>query len=607
MASVPSKYDLTISDGSNTYGYVLYRPWTGGDSSNASQRAIHSYSPTFVPRQNIQGNYGDDQEEFFMTFSQKDWSLGGFQRHARASNESSTRRFWASDGIHLDNGSIRMGITNASIGSFPTAVAIKNGAGDEIAIASSTNLYTFASSLTNEGAHGLGAAPSSLGLCHDGVNIYLSTTSGGTVGVRKWNGSAFSTFSGTGADSLAFVNNTLYGYRNTAGTLVKYSTAGTATVVHTWQDAAGAASVGDVAAIMPFGGKILILRYAERELWLYDGITPTLIARFSQSFQPSTSSPLAELDGVVYISGYVAEDVTGTKAIVFYYANGQIGTLWQNPDHTNSTLAHITTYGRKLAILSESSAAEKLMFYDPATGSIHIAVIGDLAGNGFYIAGGRNAMVWSRSNAGYSFYTTKSTVSFVQSSLIDFDSSLTKLFRGIKVDYDEDSDGDGGSVDIAYRVNDLGTEYVGSYTTLQTGAVSGTEYQLGSPGSPITGRSISYKITLNKGTSTNGPVLKRVYVRAAPQTPQRHRGLYHIDCSAPDDGSNPVLDNSGQPLPRSGMEMVMELRTLASTGSLVTVTDPLHSFTANLEVLDATQIQNGPDPGYVVTLVAREV
>jgi len=49
----------------------------------------------------------------------------------------------------------------------------------------------------------------------------------------------------------------------------------------------------------------------------------------------------------------------------------------------------------------------------------------------------------------------------------------------------------------------------GSYTTLQTGAVSGTEYTL-------TGRNISVKITLNKGTSTNGPVLKRHYIRAAP-------------------------------------------------------------------------------------------
>jgi integrase len=49
----------------------------------------------------------------------------------------------------------------------------------------------------------------------------------------------------------------------------------------------------------------------------------------------------------------------------------------------------------------------------------------------------------------------------------------------------------------------------GSYTTLQTGAVSGTEYTL-------TGRNISVKITVNKGTSTNGPVLKRHYIRAAP-------------------------------------------------------------------------------------------
>ncbi len=55
------------------------------------------------------------------------------------------------------------------------------------------------------------------------------------------------------------------------------------------------------------------------------------------------------------------------------------------------------------------------------------------------------------------------------SSLSDFDSSLTKIFQGITVDYDEAGTGDGGSVDIAYRLNDLD----GAYTSLQTGEGQG--------------------------------------------------------------------------------------------------------------------------------------
>ena len=52
----------------------------------------YAYSPTFVERANVQGDYGDNQQDFFMTFSQKDWSLGEQQRYFRRATTGSTSR-----------------------------------------------------------------------------------------------------------------------------------------------------------------------------------------------------------------------------------------------------------------------------------------------------------------------------------------------------------------------------------------------------------------------------------------------------------------------------------------------------------------------------------
>jgi hypothetical protein len=193
----------------------------------------------------------------------------------------------------------------------------------------------------------------------------------------------------------------------------------------------------------------------------------------------------------------------------------------------------------------------------------------------------------------------------ITSPLLDFDSSQDKLFRGIKVDYDEADDGDGGSVDISYQIDSLTDS---SYTLLQSGAATGTEYAVGDVGSPITGRSISVRLALNKGTSTDGPKVKRIYIRSAPIINQKRRDLYHIDATGSQHGKNATLDHTNAAIARDGQTIFNELKSFAGSGSLLTITDvDGDSYTGVIESLEGTQVHANDDPGYVISLVTREV
>ena len=86
--SIPYPFDVVI-DG---YGYRLLDPLVSHPFG--TQRASYSLSPTFVPRTNIQGDYGDNFQDFWMTFSQRDWSLGEQQRHFHSQDDESVRRYW---------------------------------------------------------------------------------------------------------------------------------------------------------------------------------------------------------------------------------------------------------------------------------------------------------------------------------------------------------------------------------------------------------------------------------------------------------------------------------------------------------------------------------
>jgi hypothetical protein len=163
------------------------------------------------------------------------------------------------------------------------------------------------------------------------------------------------------------------------------------------------------------------------------------------------------------------------------------------------------------------------------------------------------------------------------------------------VDWDDDASDTGATVDIAYRLNDSD----GSYTTLQTGATSGTEYTL----SGITGRSISIKITLNKTNSTFGPTIKRIALRAVPSLPGFKLRTYVLALLGRD-GKGELRLRNGESHPKDGVAMATDLQTAATSSTPFTIADALGSYTGIVENLELRQIGVAE---YIAVVRCREV
>lgn len=608
-AMVPGIYDFVV-DG---FGYNFLRT-VDTSLPFRTQRALYSRSPTFVERSNVSNAYGDNAQDFFLTIRQRDWSLGEQQKYFRSGNDG---RYYAGSNVDVSTpGQVRLAPA-VSVATFAAAVRAcsRDTNSQKIIAASATRLYTIdpAGTITDNGAHGLGATPSKFGICSDGLSNYITTLNAGTVGVRKWSGAAYSTFSATAADSLTFLNNTLYGYRSASGDLGKWDTAGTFTTIYPWKDAGGTAfntGTAAAAAIEAYGGKILILfpygMLGAAELWIYDGTGVSLLHVFPPNF---LASDIEVLYGVAYISGSFFR-ATGTtsqynRPAVHFYDGSTIGLLWQANDY-NTTTTSDTFGGPHPAIVASNGklvftddTMSTLLAYNPATGGVSTI--------GSFSAGGSDARMaatgWlflhTRNQTG-SYYTGNITFpssSYVISSLIDFDSSLPKQFRGIKVEWDVAADGDGGSVDIAYQVGSL----TGAWTTLQASAVSGTEYTL----TNISGHAIAVKITINKGTSTAGPTLRNVSFRAAPQLQSYNLRDFVLDCSGRD-GKSPVMRNDGTPQNLDGLAQVTNLNAFIASTSPVAISDRFATFTGVAEPDQCEIIEIRPEE-YIVRIRAREV
>ena len=202
-SEVSGRFDCVI----NGQGYVFDR--TRESTLYGSRaRAEYSYTPTFLERTNVTGAYGDDQQSFFMTVAQNDWSNGEGLKFYRANDLNLKSRYWQSVAVEttvpgqvtLQPKVISISAASNVRASCPQGFAISSNGH---AFATSTNLYTVDSSgtITDQGAHGAGS-PNYWGLCTDGVNIYIA----GATKIRKWTGSAFSDFSATAnAGCVSFI------------------------------------------------------------------------------------------------------------------------------------------------------------------------------------------------------------------------------------------------------------------------------------------------------------------------------------------------------------------------------------------------------------------
>lgn len=619
-ADIPSRFDVLI----NGEGYVFDDAIDPTSLYSSRQRAQFGFTPLFVTRQNVQGDYGDNQQDFWLTATQRDWSLGEQQRYFRQGDEDAKRRYWHGTSVDRSKfGQVAMADAVKAI-TFPAAVrAVANygspSSGGAVAgsllAAGTTNLYQldYDGTITDLGAHGVTATPASYGIATDGIYLYLTST-GGVVRKRNLSAGTWSTFSATGATALAFLNNTLYGYRFSGGLgdLIRYDSAGAVTSIFTWKTADGVANPFHTH-LRAFGGKLLILRSdfapSGSELWIYDGIAPAMVAEFPPDF---FAYQLEIFGGAAYIGGSRQHggSTGGTsRPTIWYYANGSLGKLWEADKDlgTGGGTANITNqvamtpFGGGLVFNDDTRGV--LCFYDPSTGGISTLASYTVAGDTPRLASSVNLLVHTRNQTtGYLFPdTVRATSATVISSLFDFDSSLDKRFHAIRVDFDSATDGNGGTVDIAYRLNDVD----GSYTSLATGVTSGVEIPL----TNISGRAISVKVTLNKGTSTDGPVLKRIAVRASPVQPQFVIASYILNCSGTAREPETLItlrDDSRHG--KTGLEMVADLKAAVASSNPISITDPINGTFTGIIDADNFQIQAVSHMDeFRVTLTIREV
>jgi hypothetical protein len=587
-ADVPSIYDVVI----DSQGYLY------DDTQDA--RAEYTYSPTFLERTNVTGSYGDNQQDFFLTAAQNDWSGGDGQRFFHPSDADSKNRVFLASNVDVTiPGQIKL---------MPATVSVAMGANvlnatNDLSFmytASATNLYKVSSSgaVTNIGAHGLAGSPTAI--VFDGVNVVF----GDVNAVRRWSG-AFAAFSATGilATGLCFVSNTLFGY-STNG-FGYYDTVGTWNTVLARKSMTGAVFTDGPQRMIPYGGKVALLFSSANapgsELWVGDTTGMSRVADFPNNFN---AWDMCEHMGIIYTIGVEFSSISSRTAI-YYYANGTVGRLWAS-EWASGLFGEvgITPWGTGLLFTDGFSATLKI--YELTTGATYSvgSWTSNLAPNNRQAVGSSlvHGLVVNGTATAIMFFSagTYATSGSVSSSLIDFDNSLTKLFRSVKVDWIPATDGNGGTVDISYQIDNLD----GAYTTLQTGAVSGTEYTF--PAN-TTGRAISVKVTINKGTSTKGPTLKRVYVRGAPSATSFKRRKYYLKLGGRTGGSliNPLIRRDGTSHTRDAKTMATDLQTSLAQSS-VSITDHIGTFTGVIEGDGLKIIEKTPE--YWIALVeVREV
>lgn len=592
IADVGPRFDVLI-DG---YGYVFPNPLLT-NLPFRSQRAAYSYTPTFIERTNVSGNYGDNQQDFFMTASQDDWSGGQGQHFLRTNDVASSSKFYLGGFINTrTEGQVTLSALTTNVndgngGKAQAACGCGTGVGGnfnaiEHAYCVGTDLWTMNGvTATDIGAHGAGTV-AQWGMCADGKYVYVS---GGTK-LRKWDGAAFTDFSVTVCSSIAFLNNTLYGF--TAGKLVQYSTAGAQSDVFPWKYAEGTADATTGVKLIPFGPTLLILfpfRADRPELWLYDGTNTSMIAEFPRS---AKAYDCIEIAGIVFVSALITDDsaigTPGARAAIYAYVNGTVEEVWRS-------VGAVTGGIDKVAL---GTFGGNLIFVDPYTRTLNQldVVSGAVTGVASYThgveSGGGSGQTPQISSASQSVMVTwqravsasgvgpdvyPSTNAFaasgtIQTSLVDFDNGLTKNMRSVKVDWSG-----GGSVDIAYQLDSL----TGSYTSLQTAAVSGTEYLLPAG---TQGHSISVQITLNNSAG-NVPTLKRIYVRAAPVQQSYRKCQYVLDLTGRNDRdvNQPVRLRDGTDSTLTGAQMAANLIAAITSTAPISITDRFGTYNAVFE------------------------
>lgn len=603
-ADVPEICDLVING--ERYMY----------STDEQNKAAFTYAQPFVPRTNTENDFGDDKQDFWMIWGQNDWSGGEGQKYQARSAEDAGR-FWRGKNVNINTPGELVLSTEKSDLTFAANPKTAAGGGTKSYFATSTNLYSVntAGSITDHGAHGLGASPSRFGMCVVGDpalggDLFLTTHSSGTVGVRRWNGTTFATYSATDSETLAFVNNALYGYSRITGSFQRYTPGAVpvgVTDIYTWRDAE-AAFMGSTVKLIPMGGKIIILKQRGNsqktvaELWIYDGqAAPVLVAELPPNFFAYEIEASA---GTIFISGsYDIGSTPNYVPVILFYKDGAIGELWKGEQATSDSLRHppIVAWEQGIVFVDyvgyPGTNADRLVYYNAERGSFStlIELDGLLVGGGVVAAANSHILIVPNTSTGTAGYVwgisvNPNSTGEADTSIIDFNSSLKKIPRGVTVIFDEDPTENNSSIDIKYAVNGET-----NFTTLQTDAASGTEYTITPPAEGTTYHSFQIRTVLNKGGggALIGPKLKRIKLRAMPVASAINSfssRVYRIQLLGKD-GEGHVLFHNGELNPKDGKQMHADLRTATTKTAPISVTDTMGTYVGIIEKLNVIAVR----------------
>lgn len=419
------RYDVVI-DG---VGYMLWRQTDDSLPSRIYQIVPETltWSQQFIERTNVSGDFGDNQQDFFMTYTMRDWSGGEGQKFFRQQTDKD-RTYWDGSNVRPTEtpGAVVVGAreienslphTGTGSGNMAYNIAFikETGAGtigDALVCvvndAVGSALYTFYSTdggvtwtemcATSRPAQAVDACDLIGG---DNGTIYLL--------VRDWLASSESKIfscSSVGATTwtahtnLAKIINMMEWFNGgmyccSSGALfqtVDVSGGAGDGTLNTIKDLGG----GQVIDMMAAGGVLYLLycsAQGDHRLMQYDGTDVVEIARLPKGWKspkPSESAIdtggnrrlrcLSYQDGIVYVGGSVpGNDALITqgntftyRAALWFYDGGDSGLLWQSNVmlQTQKRAGGATCVIDGGIIVFADHIAERLMAYDPRTGGV---------------------------------------------------------------------------------------------------------------------------------------------------------------------------------------------------------------------------------------------
>ncbi len=417
-ASATDNYDVVIGG----TGFML---WRGQDDTEPSslykqEPADYTYSPVFIERANVQGDLGDNAQDFYMTFTQRDWSGGLGQRYFRNQDPQKTM-FWDGTNVMPTNipGELRLGVQEVTASGVATSGTNYRVLQQFLYYLDTRNsmlsargfIIKFEAAFTNttityQHSRDGGATWTTQNVSSDFIptgkeggstTITIHKIGGPSVATLAWDNSTKISGLSQGANALTYWNGFLYvGDQNAR--LIKVTSPSTTSTGSVIRDLGG----GRIVQLLATPEGIFML-YAsplgEYRVYLYNGTSVTQVYTLPTSFKSNftveqmvnyaatggayqTIHAMSYQDGVLYITGlmptesYARSDRENCplSTVLCFYSAGNSGIIWQSDVYSHHNY-EVGAGGASIScpggmIVFADMPALRLMAYDTGTGGI---------------------------------------------------------------------------------------------------------------------------------------------------------------------------------------------------------------------------------------------